>query len=293
MSEPFWDTNLIYKVVSGSRAYGLDTPESDLDVRGVCIPPRQQLLGLSRFEQWEHRDNGTDVVIYGLEKFVRLALACNPNIIEMLYTAPRHVLFVNDYGQRLLDHRHLFLSRQARRTFANYAVSQLRRIEQHHRWLSDPPHHQPTPGEYGGRPVNARAKFPDQEAEKAYQAALKRWNQYQAWRKHRNPARAELEHRHGYDTKHAMHLVRLMAMGAEILETGRVHVHRHDREWLRAVCNGALSYEELLELVAGCEVRLGRLYHLSGLPEEPDEEAAEALLVELQEQFLCEIPKRS
>ena len=156
MSEPFWKTNLIYQVVAGSQAYGLDTPESDLDVRGVCIPSRRYLLGLSTFEQLEQVDESDDVVTYALDKFVRLALACNPNIIELLYTDPRHVLFMDDYGRRLVENRRKFLSRRARYTFAGYAISQLKRIERHHRWLVNPPEHQPTQQEFGGWPVEGR-----------------------------------------------------------------------------------------------------------------------------------------
>jgi predicted nucleotidyltransferase len=288
MDEPFWETHLIYKVIAGSQAYGLETEQSDLDVRGVCIPPRRYLLGLGVFEQWENQDPEGDTVIYALTKFVRLALVCNPNIIELLYTDPRHVLFVNDHGRRLLERRHLFLSRLARQTFAGYAISQLRRIERHHRWLVDPPDHQPTQEEYGGWLADARPKFPDHQAHGAYQAALKHWNHYQTWRRRRNPARAELERRYGYDTKHAMHLFRLLKMGAEILETGQVHVYRPDRDWLRAVREGLLSYEEVLDLAAAYEARLEAVAERSPLPEEPDFEAAEALLIEMQERFLWE-----
>ena len=286
MGEPFWESNLIYKVVAGSQAYGLDTPESDLDVRGVCIPPRRYLLGLSPFEQWEHQEEAGDVVIYALAKFVRLALACNPNVIELLHTDPRHVLFVNDYGRLLLEHRHLFLSKRAGQSFTEYAISQLRRIERHHRWIINPPDHQPTPEEFAALPAEGRYKFPDNDAYRAYQAALKHWNQYQEWQRNRNPARAELERQYGYDTKHAVHLLRLLKMGMEILETGQVHVYRPDREWLRAVRHGLLSYEELLALAATYEARLGQLYDISPLPDEPDADAAEALVVELQEKFL-------
>ena len=286
MGEPFWESNLIYKVVAGSQAYGLDTPESDLDVRGVCIPPRRYLLGLSPFEQWEHQEEAGDVVIYALAKFVRLALACNPNVIELLHTDPRNVLFVNDYGRRLLEHRHLFLSKRAGQSFTEYAISQLRRIERHHRWIINPPDHQPTPEEFAAWPAEGRYKFPDNDAYRAYQAALKHWNQYQEWQRNRNPARAELERQYGYDTKHAVHLLRLLKMGMEILETGQVHVYRPDREWLRAVRHGLLSYEELLALAATYEARLGQLYDISPLPDEPDADAAEALVVELQEKFL-------
>ena len=48
---------------------------------------------------------------------------------------------------------------------------------------------------------------------------MKHWDSYQTWKTHRNPTRAELEPQHGYDTKHAMHLIRLMRMGLEVLET--------------------------------------------------------------------------
>lgn len=288
MNERFWETNLIYKVIAGSQAYGLDRPDSDLDVRGVCIPARPYLLGLSPFEQWEHKDASGDIVIYALVKFVRLALACNPNIIEMLYTDSRHILFLNDYGERLVANRHLFLTKQARHTFAGYAISQLQRIERHHRWLVNPPDHQPTPEEFGGWPFEGRYKYPDHEAQRAYQTALKHWNHYQEWRRNRNPARAELERKYGYDTKHAMHLLRLLKMGTEILETGQVYVYRPDCEWLCAVREGLLLYEELLEMAADYEERLEQLYETSSLPDEPDLNAVEALVVELQERFLWE-----
>ena len=52
-------------------------------------------------------------------------------------------------------------------------------------------------------------------AEKRHRAAIKHWDCYQTWKTDRNPARAELERQHGYDTKHAMHLIRLMRMGVQ------------------------------------------------------------------------------
>ncbi|HYQ27741.1 MAG TPA: nucleotidyltransferase domain-containing protein, partial [Polyangiaceae bacterium] len=85
-------------------------------------------------------------------------------------------------------------------------------------------------------------------AEKRYRAALKHWDSYQTWQAQRNPARAELERSHGYDTKHAMHLIRLMRMGLEILQTGELRVRRDDAEELSAIRDGALSFEQLLAM---------------------------------------------
>jgi hypothetical protein len=77
-------------------------------------------------------------------------------------------------------------------------------------------------------------------------------------------------------------------MGVEILSTSQVHVYRPDREWLLEVRHGLLSYEELLEVAASYEARLGELYETSSLPDQANFEAAEALVAELQEQYLWE-----
>jgi predicted nucleotidyltransferase len=47
--------------------------------------------------------------------------------------------------------------------------------------------------------------------------------------------------------KHAMHLVRLMRMGKEILENGEVNVYRKDREELKAIRKGAWSVQQIVE----------------------------------------------
>jgi hypothetical protein len=285
MSE-FWETNLIYKIVAGSQAYGLAREGSDVDIRGVCIPPKPYLLGLGEFEQYESPTH--DTVIFALKKFVRLALACNPNIIEILHVAPQHVRFINSLGEKLRTAREIFLSKHAAETFSRYAIAQLRRIEGHHRWIVSPPAEPPAPEAFGARPHRGRFKFPDSDAERAYRAAQRHWDNYQKWKRERNPARAELEAKFGYDTKHAMHLLRLLRMGKEILAEGKVHVLRPDAKWLLEVRDGLLGYEELLALAKQDEAELAELTAHSPLPEAPDHEAAEKLVVELHEKFLRE-----
>jgi len=134
--------------------------------------------------------------------------------------------------------------------------------------------------------VSGRYRFPHSDAERAYRAAMGHWNDYVDWRRHRNPARAELEAHYGYDTKHAMHLFRLLRMGEEILRDGIVRVLRPDAEWLLDVRDGALSYEQVIQMAAEHEARLGTLIEHSALPLEPDSMTAERLVVELQEEFL-------
>jgi len=141
-------TNTVYLTRHGSHAYGTNVPGSDIDVRGVCIPPLGCQLGfLTPFEQAEGKD--PDLTVFSLTKFVRLAADCNPNCLELLYTDESDILQINATGEALREMRDAFLSRRAKHTFSGYALSQLKRIKRHYAWLRDPPRHAPTRAEFG------------------------------------------------------------------------------------------------------------------------------------------------
>jgi len=276
---------LIFRAITGSRAYGLDTPESDVDTRGVCIPEARYILGLGTFEQWESEDS--DHVIFGLSKFVRLALQGNPNIIELLFTPEDCVIFVDpDIGAPLISARNLLLSRRVGERFMNYALHQLKRIERHYRWLKTPLTTEPVPADFGASTLEGKSIFPSIGRERDFKAAQKAWVHYKTWREERHPDRALLEEKYGYDTKHASHLCRLLNMGTEILETGQVLVRRPDHEFLRGVRLGSMGYEELLDWADRRVKALPELVASSPLPEDPAESEVEELMIELHRRAL-------
>ena len=93
----------------------------------------------------------------------------------------------------------------------------------------------------------------------SYQIALREWKAYISWQENRNPARAEMEKKSGYDLKHGMHCIRLLRSGLEILQRGEVNVDRNlagDVDDLKAILRGDYSYEQLMkmaeDLVAQC-----------------------------------------
>lgn len=107
----------------------------------------------------------------------------------------------------------------------------------------------------------------------AYIKALTEWDSYQSWKKNRNVARAGMETKAGYDLKHAMHCVRLIRSGTEILRDGIVLVDRReagDAKELKAILNGDYSYESLTELVKASMAGLEDIYKKSTLPDRPD-----------------------
>ena len=118
--------NIILLTLGGSHAYGTNVEGSDIDVRGVALNSKEEILLGRDFEQVI--DNNTDTVIYSFNKIIRLLTDCNPNVIEMLGCKPEHYLVVSDIGRELLDNRKMFLSQRAAVTFGGYATQQMQRL---------------------------------------------------------------------------------------------------------------------------------------------------------------------
>lgn len=117
---------VILKVVIGSRAYGLETEESDTDYRGVYLPPAD--LHWSLFGVPEQLENdAAQECFWELQKFLTLALKANPNVFEVLYSPL--IEHATPLGRELIAMRESFLSRVAYQTFNGYVLSQFKKLQ--------------------------------------------------------------------------------------------------------------------------------------------------------------------
>jgi predicted nucleotidyltransferase len=118
---------VIYRCIVGSKAYGLDRENSDVDRRGIYLAPAElewSLYGVP--EQLESREN--EECYWELKKFLVLALKANPNILECLSTPL--VETRTPIADELLAGRDLFLSKLVYQTYNGYVMSQFKKLEQ-------------------------------------------------------------------------------------------------------------------------------------------------------------------
>ena len=123
---------------AGSRAYGTNTPESDLDIRGVFVADEWSTrTGIEFRDEIPIATHLTDDgKAFELMKFTNMCLRNNPNTIETLFIDPKSIIETTSYYDELRDIRDSFLSKRSITTFLGYAESQLKRIRGHNKWIN-------------------------------------------------------------------------------------------------------------------------------------------------------------
>lgn len=215
--------HLIVRHIAGSRAYGTDGPNSDVDYRGVfCAPPE---YARTPFFNCKTYTDGSeeDTLYYELCHFVKLCAGMNPNVSETLWVDREHIVFTSPSYEFLRKHRTEFLSTRIADTTIGYAMSELKKVE---------------------RSITAGKK---------------------------------------YNTKHAMHVVRLVRMGFEILDEGVMHVKRSDAKNLLEVRDGLWTFDDVIMYATLMRNKVKELKASSSLPTYPNLKRLAELTMEAQD----------
>lgn len=299
--------------LAGSFSYGTNIEGSDVDIRGVALNRKSDLLGLTRFDQYV--DEETDTTVYSLNKTVGLLMAGSPNMIELLGLRPEHYLYQSQVGRVLVESREMFLSKRLKYTFGGYADAQLRRLqnalardsypqEEKEQHILNSLNHSMEHfrqkytafGENQLRLYLDEAENPDFEQEIFLDVFLKHYplRDYQnIWSEMHNIVKDydKLGKRNRkkdqvHLNKHAMHLIRLLITGIDILENGEIHTYRErEHDLLMEIRGGAWMKEdgtyrkEFYDMVTDYEVRLEQVAEKSDLPEEPDQDRIETFMI--------------
>jgi predicted nucleotidyltransferase len=232
----FVKTNLIYECIMGSMAYAVNTDDSDMDIYGVVIPPKEYVFPHSagyihgfdenvptyKNQSIHHIDDAEknrqyDVNLFGIVNYVNLLMDNNPNMIDSLFVPARCITQITTIGQILRDNRKAFLHKGAKFRFMGYSFAQMKKIK-------------------SKDPVGKRA---------------------------------EIVEKYGFDVKFAYHLVRLVSECEQILETHNLDLEK-DNERLKAIRRGDYSLERIEQFFQEKEIYMEELYEKSTLPHSPD-----------------------
>lgn len=120
--------NIILEGITGSKAYGLDTPDSDTDIKGVYQLPLEKVLSMGFTDEHNTVDNtDPDWCYHEIGKFMKLVKGGNPTYSELLWLEDYTV--ITPVGQLLVDNRKAFLStKSVLNSYSGYALGQAKRL---------------------------------------------------------------------------------------------------------------------------------------------------------------------
>ena len=300
--------NIILKVRTGSHLFGTNTPESDLDMEGVYMPPPAIVYGLSTYRGMfkevnlgvaskdETGRNTSDAVDYKIREyrhFAHLALQNNPNILNCLFANDQNVLYQNEYGENLRNHAYLFPNQGAYGRFMGYAHSQRMKMK-----VKPANHAALTAAEMilngydkaeilvnvaradesvfkdggPGKHIGIGDIFLDRGIKVSRALTVIRN------RLERVSARAVLWEKHGYDTKFASNLVQILMEGLDLVRTGRLKFPLEGAEEILAIKQGRFTIEEVHARSKGIEDEIRAAMQSTSLPKEPRFEEVDMLV---------------
>ncbi len=124
-------TKVLLSGVVGSRAYGLNGPDSDYDRAAVHLRPTADFLGLKlpQLSDVHQGQVGDDSTSHEVGKFLNLVLACNPTASELLWLPEHCYETVTNEGRDLIRMRSSFLfAKGVRNAYLGYAHAQGKRV---------------------------------------------------------------------------------------------------------------------------------------------------------------------
>jgi len=307
---PFVVGGIQYETIMGSEAYGVSSGDSDRDVYGFCIPPKDYIfpqgyvLGFGTkppvFNQWQqhHVEDKSDRVggapreydfsIYNIVKYFQLCMENNPNMVDSLFTPQRCVLHATKIAQMVRENRRMFLHQGAKYKFLGYAHSQLKKIKNKDmvkfvdscRQLKLDPE-----GDLDNiiRLTNSSPMNGDMDPMTIHRSTVNRLVK-DAKKKGGWGKRLKEVATYGYSVKFGYHLVRLLGEAEQILTEGDLDITR-DRERLKAIRRGEWSLTQLEDWFNSKEKALEKAAEESKLPKRSDEERIKQLLLDCLEEY--------
>lgn len=315
INPPRWmNNNIHYLGMVGSIAYGASSDMSDVDVQGICIPPKNYIFphlaghingfGLKplSFDIWqEHHvedrssNREYDFSIYSIIKFFNLAMENNPNILDLLFLPTRCILHSTKIGNIIRDNRKLFVHKGSYHKFRGYAHSSLSKLmngqnSNANRYLIDALiNYENELGIPNSTSYNDILNFELNTGNKSsvlFKLDHAQFTNYKTLYNNMISANKRLDSikRFGIDVKWAYHIVRLLLQCEQLMLTGDMDIER-DSEIYKSIRRGEWDLDRIKSWYANKEKQLEELYaKTSIIPHSSDEDTIKRILIQCLEE---------
>jgi predicted nucleotidyltransferase len=241
------EPNTILRGLVGSTIHGLVlSGTDDRDEMGVCLEPRRYVVGFGKFEQWVYRS--------AAEREGHAGARSQAGDLDLtIYSLRKWARLALQGNPTVLLLLYLPDDAVVVRTDAGKQLQQL------------------------------APAFASRNAGRRFIGYLEAQRQRLVGeRGQRDVNRTELVEQFGYDTKYAMHMLRLGHQGVEFLETGRLSLPMREpvRSHLMDVRRGGSSLAHVLAECTDLELRLSALLQSSPLPPQPDINSVECYVMD-------------
>jgi len=250
---------------SGSHLYGMNTPESDYDLRGFVLPPAPYLVGVGNFKAAELEG---DTKIYSLRHFLSLVLKGDPQSSELFFASKKNIVNISSVGEKVLEMKEHLISNAIYGRIMGYSTGEWRKAmaikvvptkwkKEKHEIINDIRNMwKPDKASMDNIIKTLEDLDETQIVSSMAQLGVKR--------------KADIE-KYGFCRKSAAHAIRLVKQVTELMLSGEIRFPRPDAQFLLDIRNGKYVKEDLevLHDVAVAEAEAARKKSI--LPDRPNE----------------------
>lgn len=303
--------NIELLVLAGSMSYGTDeyTKEhfSDIDLRGVKMISIDEVLSMN-YNESPYINNNTDTTIYSFKQFINFLIDNNPYGLEIIGVKNDCILHSSDKINLLRNNIDLILSERVYDKYIGYANQQLKRLKNavarndNYSYNQEQNLKEAVEGKmkylkelYPQLNNNSYKIYMDKDTKDFFVdinninhcpfEIIKDVNESlgQVLKKFKNTRKKDIappkDEFHLY--KHAMHSVRGLLVGKEILEGKGINVYREDYLFLLDILHKKYTLEELFVIIEDLKKDLLYAKNNTSLPKTPNIEAIKEIALEI------------
>lgn len=255
-----YPNGLIMAFIGGSTQHGASIAESsDTDWYGIFIPSKEKTLGIDSYDHFvfpgdvSHRSRGTrnpdelDIALHSLQKWAAMAVKGNPTVLSFLFAKPE---------------------------FAEQVA-----------WTKEGSTRTEMYGVWGQVVKNTQLFLAKNHYRPFLHYAQDQMERLLGLRGQKNINRDYLVDEFGYDTKYAMHIIRLMSEAKELMQLGTITYPRPEVELLKDIRRGKYKLQDIYAMGNQLNSEVIAAAERTALPPEVDRAKVSALIADIHLDF--------